>query len=79
MGEFYFLLSCSEDGDVRVESMSKATLLKRLDEKYYGENPKFVDRIPNNDMMYWQGKMVLIKGKIVVPQTRQVVETYDVE
>lgn len=76
--EMYFVIHCSEDGDIRVENLTKAELEKRLNEKYWGQAPVFADALPDTDPNYWKGQYVVIKGTIVVPKAVETVTQYEV-
>ena len=70
----YFLIHCSEDGDISVDELTRDALLERIHEKYYGDIEFFKD-FPEDDLVYWQ-KALIIKGNIVVPKPVQLVEKY---
>ncbi len=79
--ETYFIIHSDEDG-TRVVPVTKKELLKRIAEEYYGPNMKALPKIPDSDKGYWmapEGSYVIIKGKIIMPDARQVVTQYDVE
>jgi hypothetical protein len=63
--EQYFVIYNS-DGDTRFQVLDKATLMKRIDENYYGR-VQFADRIPDIDSNYWGEQTVVIKGSIIMP------------
>lgn len=75
----YFKISCSEDGDVSVHAYTKEELVAELGRRTeLGEPaPKFCAAIPGSDPQYWDGKSVVIKGEIVVPAARRVVESWE--
>src|SRR5271156_423235 len=64
----YYLIQCSEDGDVSVNECDVAELEKRLGdpEAAVTLSPK----LPDRDPQYWGGKSVVIKGEIVLGTTR---------
>lgn len=64
----YFIMMCGENGDVRINHLTKTELLKRIEEKYYGDHLEFVDYIPDSDPQSWGTSVIIIKGNIVVPQ-----------
>lgn len=79
MKETYYIISNS-DGDTTVEQVDKETLLKRIEENYYGSHKGILEKIPtNNDTNYWGENILIIKGKIVTPTPEQVVTKYDIE
>jgi hypothetical protein len=72
---WYFVIYSSEDGEVSVERLSKEDLEKRLNENYWGDKPKFLSE--SDDLAYNAGLMI-IKGELVTPQPKKVVEEWDV-
>lgn len=87
MEDDYFVLSCSEDGDVYFQKLSKKVLLSEL--KYQAKETKSGIDLDEYliDMEYdtiykpvdGDFSKVIIKGKIVVPKPKKVVATLDVE
>ncbi len=76
--ERYVLTTVSEDGEVRVDIMSRDLLLKRLNERYYGAI-EFFSGDPPPDPMTWGGKVLLVlSGGIVVPKPQAVVTSWTV-
>ena len=82
MEEQYFVITQS-DGDVNIDAITRSELEQRLrkDEDgdcYYGSNIVFKKNILEHGVpSYWGDRSVLIiKGKIVVPEPVSVVETY---
>lgn len=76
------LISCSEDGDHRVEVLEEAVFLKRLNEKYYGEDPRFLTEAnvvqPDGrplDLNYAHG-YILIRGEVIQPKAKTVVQEF---
>lgn len=79
----YFIISNS-DGDTSVEQVDKETLVDRIKPEegekfcYYGE-VGFMDKIKDNDTNYWGNNILIIKGEIISPKPKKVVETYEVD
>lgn len=73
----YFIIS-NNDGDTYIETATKEQITKRLEEKYYGEEPMFKSDIERSDTNYWGDNILIIKGEIVVPKPKKVVETFEV-
>ena len=73
--EKYFVVRFSEDGDVRVSCFAKEELESKLNEEYWGSNPRFLDMNANfeND----SGLMV-IKGTLVTPGPVETVKRWGV-
>lgn len=76
----YFVISCNEDGEIRVHSFSEKELLKELNAEP-GDGFCSLDEIKTTfndkddyDPNYWGNRACLIiKGEIVVPKAEQVV------
>lgn len=76
--ENYFLIYNS-DGDTHVKTVSKERLLEDLDNGDYGEDPIFLDEIPQSDTNYWgEERYLIIKGNIVTPKAKEVVTKHDI-
>lgn len=76
--ENYFIINNS-DGDTTVKTVSKEELLEDLDNGDYGENPIFLDSIPQSDTNYWGEKgYLIIKGSIVTPNAKQVITKHEI-
>ena len=73
----YYVISCSEDGDVSVECVTKEELESKLNEEYWGSNPKFLDA-SCRDLRSRAGLLV-IKGERVVPSPVEVVKGWGVK
>ena len=76
----YFIVSCSEDGDVYVSEHTTEQLEKMLN----GPEPDyrigdFVDKIPDHNVAYWGGRSIIIKGEIIVPKAKEVVTKVTLE
>jgi len=79
MNESYFLITCSEDGDLGVQEYSKAELLTALAEGDHGKL-EFISKLRANDPMNWgRNQCVLIKGEVVVPYPKETTVAYDVK
>ena len=69
----YFLIRCSEDGDIYVSQYAAGQMESNLNDPDSGYKiEEFVDKLPDCDPNYWKGKMILIKGEIVVPKVKEV-------
>lgn len=74
------LIYCSEDGDHRIEQISKEQFLKNLNDGDYGEDlekiefadPKTFDRL---DLESFVG-YILVDGPIVVPKPEKIVTKF---
>ena len=76
MKDKYYVIRNS-DGDVSITEKSKVQLLEDID-----EYTKFIDEemfVTRGDTNYWDDAIMIIKGKIVVPTPKTIVETYEVE
>jgi hypothetical protein len=75
----YFILHSSEDG-FHTEEVSKEELLERVsDPDYYGRVEICTEMPEKSDPNYWGSKLVIIKGKVVVPHAKKVVTEYEVD
>lgn len=76
--EKYFIISNS-DGDTTVDCVTKETLLKRINEKYYGSH-EYLNNMPTeNDTNYWGESILVIKGSIVSPQVKTKITEYTID
>ena len=76
--EKYFVISTS-DGDTMIDVLDKETLLKRLEENYWGNMEIISDEIPDSDTNYWGDSIVIIKGEIVTPTPIVTVTKLDIK
>ena len=77
--EKYFVI-LNSDGDTRIDCVSKEEMLKRINEKYYGEHKNFLDVMPTeSDTNYWGDNILIIKGSVVCPKEQKVVTEYNIE
>ena len=69
MNKDYFIVSLSEDGEARIENLTKDELDVQLEEDL-GEDDNGLGKYQPNiiDMEYDGGKAIIIKGQIVVPK-----------
>lgn len=79
-GETYFVVSGSEDGDIRLEQLTREELVRRLKpnefgDAYYGRRI-ILDRLPKDLGSF--ADLVIIKGAVVVPTPKQVATEFDV-
>lgn len=78
--ESYFVITCSEDGDIAVVTKSASELVHDLEEEARdsGRMTEFFRAAPEeHDPMYWHGKRLIIHGRVVVPSPRDVALTFD--
>jgi hypothetical protein len=73
----YFLIECSEDGDVSITQHDRESLVKSISNGEY-KNATFINSVPGVDPQYWGGQVLVIKGEIVVPKPKEVVMEYDI-
>ena len=75
----YFVIRCSEDGDVTVEKMVQSELLSRICESYYGTQ-ETLDHVPHYDPQSWGTTgLLVIKGSVVQATPVDVVKEFTVE
>jgi hypothetical protein len=79
--ETFVVISCSEDGDVRIQEWSKKDLLEKvLGEHYYGTTECFTRMPRHNDPQEWgERKLLILRGGVVVPKPVETVTKYEVE
>jgi hypothetical protein len=76
MEETYFVIRNS-DGDTTVNVYDKEHLLHDIQA---GEYDYVLTELPDNpDTNYWDGGVLIIKGKMVSPKAEQVVTEYSIE
>jgi len=75
--EGYFVIHNS-DGDATVDFFTKEDLLTNLNDGYWGD-VGFINSIEQNDTNYWGESILIIKGKIAVPEVATIVTSYEVK
>ena len=78
----YFVISCSEDGEVSVDQYTKDELLSKVlspNRPYYGSNVEWLNSIEDNDPQHWDNGKIIIKGSIVTPTVKEVVTKMEIE
>lgn len=75
----YFVVSCSEDGDVLAELLDRDTILHRLDIEYWGERP-IVQMERGQGILDVRSKaaVYIFKGESIAPKIKHVVTSWDV-
>lgn len=74
----YFIIAQTEDGINISEPLSKEEVLRRVEEKYYGNIP-ILNRMPLMiDSSLYDNGLIIIKGDIVMPKPVQTVTKYDI-
>ena len=74
-----FFIIHNSDGDTTVRIISKEELLKDLDNGDYGEDPIFLDEIPQSDTNYWgEERYLIIKGNIVTPKAKEKIIKHEI-
>lgn len=76
----YFWISCDEDGDVHVHTYTRRELEVELERRARdGDVPVavFSAAFPGSDPQYWGGKSIIIKGEIIVPSPRDVIQRWE--
>jgi hypothetical protein len=76
--EKYFIIQ-NNDGDTRVECVTKEILLEGINDDYYGTEA-FLDGCPiENDTNYWGSSILVIKGKVVSPKAKTKITEFTIE
>ena len=72
-----FLITCDEDGDIRVQEVSEQDVLELAAD---GRPQFFEAQPPTADPNYWGGKALLIEGRIVTvkPKETEIVRSYEI-
>jgi len=71
----YFVIRSNDEGEVSVAQMDRNELETRLNEYYWGDDVQFLN--PADDLRYNSG-LIIIKGEVVRPKARQVVQEWEV-
>ncbi len=83
MAETYFVISGSEDGDIGIEVRSRTEFAATLKDPDYGDEAERClsaeELVENKDPMYWGGRYLIIKGKVVVPKAKEKVTEWEIE
>jgi hypothetical protein len=75
----YFMIS-NDDGDTYIEEIDPGKLLKDISNGDYGDEPTFLDKMPDKSPNYWpECSYLIIKGEIVAPRPVQIVTEYRIE
>jgi len=72
----YFVIVGSQ-GSADIESLTKEELIKKLEEKYYGD-VDFYKEILEKEISFWGDNIMIIKGEIAVPTSTTKI-FYDVD
>lgn len=76
----YYVITTSEDGDINIEEMDKHKLEKRLNDKDDGPDQEWLEKIEEHeDLMYWGGVGMIIKGRIIRPKSKTIVTEFEIE
>jgi len=78
MEDNYFII-CNSNGDTTVTEMNKTELLVAIEENYWGDRLYLGDIPENRDTNYWGDSIMIIKGKIVTPESKEVVTSYNID
>lgn len=75
--KIYFVICQPEADSVSFEQLTESELLKRLNEGYWGQDTKVLTEMPESyDGCLSEQGVLIIEGKIVVPQAVQTVKEY---
>ena len=80
MEKEYFVIHNS-DGDTTISHLTKDELIERLgnsEESNHWGSEGFIENLKENDTNYWGLNILIIKGKIIVPKPKSIIETYEV-
>jgi len=77
MSDVYFVINNNE-GDTRVNMITKQELLERVNEHYWG-HCEYLSEVPQErDTNYWGVSVLIIKGEVVVPTAKEKVIEYEI-
>jgi hypothetical protein len=76
--EQYFVVFGHEDG-VSINSVDKEEFLEDLKKGEYGRDPEIYSSFPPYVEMECFIGLIIIKGNVVVPKPKQVVQEYEIE
>ncbi len=74
----YFVIRCSEDGDITLSQFDKSTLERHLTEEYWGPNVQILVPPARLNLQEAAG-IYIIKGELVIPKPVKVVDSWVVE
>ena len=73
----YYIIHCSEDGEISVSEFTEEKLLVELNDDYWGTNG-FIEKIDSDNPQEWDAdKLLIIKGEIIKPKPKKIVDTYE--
>lgn len=73
-----YIVVSNSDGDLRFEQVEKEELLERVADNYYGTK-EFVMNLKESDPNYWGDKIMIIKGEVVVPKPKKIIDSFDID
>lgn len=77
--EKYYVISNS-DGDTHVYEYDKNTLEEALNtENSEFEHGVYIEKVEEHDTNYWGDGFLIIKGKIIIPKTKEIVVRREIE
>lgn len=77
-----YIVVTQSDGDVNFDYLDKHTLQKRLNEFYWGDQPRCLtpeEAKRFSDPNYWpENAILIIKGNVTVPIAKETITVYEV-
>jgi len=87
MDDQYYVIRTDDNGDSFVDKLTRAELLQRLNEEYYGPLPPYgfglpsgwrqLPTIPDGAMAEWGETLIIVKGQQVAPLVVTTVTKFD--
>jgi len=74
----YFVIRNS-DGDTLVDQLTKEQLLENLNDEDECGTLGFLEKIEDADTNYWGDNCLIIKGEIVKPEPKRIIEAFDIK
>jgi len=76
--EKYFVIQSNDDGGVYINEYSDEEELLKDVMEHMECNVAYCAKIPNWSSMNWSNEAIIIKGRIVTPQPKEVVTKYEI-
>ena len=73
----YYIICTNEDGEPSLVAMNKETLLKNLNDNYWGDCPIYNALAEDDVDLTERTGLYIIAGELVKPKAKKVVEEWD--
>lgn len=79
MNDKYYIITTNDSGDIRISETTQKSILEMLKDEELDEDD-FIEKLDGTeDLMYWGGKCIIFKGKIVTPTPKTTVSEFEIE